>query len=56
VNLKIIITAPARLEIAEAIKYYEERRPSAGRDEFARGFPRQEACCWRSNLGGLMKP
>ncbi len=29
-NLKIIVTAPARLEIAEAVKYYEERRPSAG--------------------------
>ncbi|MGH7975518.1 MAG: hypothetical protein ACREDS_02065 [Limisphaerales bacterium] len=29
-NLKIIITAPARLEIAEAVKYYEEQRPSAG--------------------------
>ncbi len=29
-NLKIIITAPARLEIAQAVKYYEERRPSAG--------------------------
>lgn len=29
-KLKIIITAPARLEIAEAVKYYEERRPSAG--------------------------
>jgi plasmid stabilization system protein ParE len=30
VNLKIIVTAPARLEIAEAVKYYEARRPSAG--------------------------
>jgi plasmid stabilization system protein ParE len=30
VNLKIVITAPARLEIAEAVKYYEEQRPSAG--------------------------
>lgn len=29
-NLKIIIVAAARLEIAEAVKYYEERRPSAG--------------------------
>ena len=29
-NLKIVITAPARLEIAEAVKYYEEQRPSAG--------------------------
>jgi len=30
VNLKIVITAPARLEIAEAVKFYEEQRPSAG--------------------------
>jgi len=30
VNLKVIITAPARLEIAEAVKFYEEQRPSAG--------------------------
>jgi toxin ParE1/3/4 len=30
VNLKIIVTAPARLEIAQAVKYYEEQRPSAG--------------------------
>jgi plasmid stabilization system protein ParE len=30
VNLKIIITTPARLEIAQAVKYYEEQRPSAG--------------------------
>lgn len=29
-NLKIIVTVPARLEIAEAVKYYEERRSSAG--------------------------
>lgn len=29
-NLKIVITAPARREIAEAVKYYEEQRPSAG--------------------------
>ena len=29
-NLKIVIVAMARLEIAEAIKYYEDRRPSAG--------------------------
>ena len=29
-NLKIVIVATARLEIAEAVKYYEERRPSAG--------------------------
>ena len=29
-SLKTIITAPARLELAEAVKYYEERRPSAG--------------------------
>ena len=29
-NLKIIITAPARLEIAEAVKYREAQRPSAG--------------------------
>ena len=29
-NLKIVITAAARLEIAEAVKYYEEQRPSAG--------------------------
>jgi plasmid stabilization system protein ParE len=32
VKLKTIITAPARLEIAEAVKYYEQQRqrPSAG--------------------------
>ena len=30
VNLKIVITAPAQLEIAEAVKFYEEQRPSAG--------------------------
>ena len=29
-NLKIVIVATARLEIAEAVKFYEERRPSAG--------------------------
>ncbi len=29
-NLKIVITAPARREIAEAVKFYEEQRPSAG--------------------------
>ncbi len=29
-NLKIVITAPARIEIAEAVKFYEERRPSSG--------------------------
>lgn len=29
-NLKIVITAPARLEIAEAVRFYEEQRPSAG--------------------------
>ena len=29
-KLKAVITAPARLEIAEAIKYYEEQRPSFG--------------------------
>ncbi len=29
-SLKIVITAPARVEIDQAIKYYEERRPSAG--------------------------
>jgi plasmid stabilization system protein ParE len=30
VNLKIVIIAPARVEIAEAVTYYEGRRPSAG--------------------------
>ena len=29
-NLKVVITAPARLEIAEAVRFYEEQRPSAG--------------------------
>ena len=29
-NLEIVITSQARLEIAEAVKYYEEQRPSAG--------------------------
>lgn len=29
-NLRTVITAPARLEIAKAINYYEERRPSTG--------------------------
>ncbi len=29
-NLKVVITAPARREIAQAIKFYEEKRPSAG--------------------------
>ncbi len=29
-KLKAIITTPARLEIAEAVKYYEQQRPSAG--------------------------
>jgi toxin ParE1/3/4 len=30
VNFKIVIVAEARVEIAEAVKYYEEQRPSAG--------------------------
>jgi plasmid stabilization system protein ParE len=30
VNLKTAIVATARLEIAEAVKYYEEQRPSTG--------------------------
>lgn len=29
-SLKVVIVAAARLEIAEAVKYYEEERPSAG--------------------------
>ena len=29
-SLKIIITAPARWEIAEAVRFYEAQRPSAG--------------------------
>lgn len=29
-SLRIVITAPAQMEIAEAVKYYEEQRPSAG--------------------------
>ena len=29
-NLQIVITALARIEIAEAVKYYEEQRPSTG--------------------------
>lgn len=29
-NLKIVILAEARLEIAKAVKYYEEQRASAG--------------------------
>jgi len=30
VSLKIVIIAPAQTEIAQAVKYYEEQRPSAG--------------------------
>jgi plasmid stabilization system protein ParE len=30
VSLKIVITASARLEIAQAVKFYEDQRPSAG--------------------------
>jgi len=30
VSLRIVITAPARVEIAQAVTYYEEQRPSAG--------------------------
>lgn len=29
-SLRIIITTSARLEIAEAVRFYEEQRPSAG--------------------------
>jgi plasmid stabilization system protein ParE len=30
VKLRLVITTPARLEIAETVKFYEEQRPSAG--------------------------
>jgi plasmid stabilization system protein ParE len=30
VSVKIVITAPARFEIAQAVKFYEDQRPSAG--------------------------
>lgn len=29
-NLKVVIAALARIEIAEAVRFYEEQRPSAG--------------------------
>jgi plasmid stabilization system protein ParE len=29
VSVKIVITAPARFEIAQAVKFYEDQRPSA---------------------------
>jgi len=30
VKLRTIITSPARLEIAKAVEWYEQQRPSAG--------------------------